>query len=314
MADFGSLSPDDYAMPVASSDADYIAMLRAALARARGMAQGIGQSIAGAASAPGDAMRATAQPSTPGIWSDEDEARKQLTEGNLANRATDLAGFVSGGGFAAPAERDAVGMGVRAYHGSPHDFDKFDLSKIGTGEGAQAYGHGLYFAENPKVAESYKKEYVPNTTLAGRFGFAPAKIPNEANPGKFYEVNINADPDHFLDWDKPLSEHSPKVQKALADIWGPMTSENMKNWSGNGFAPRTPEDVQKLRDAGIPGIRYLDSGSRGAEGKPTYNYVVFDDKMIDILKKYGLAGLIGAPAAAGAMNSDKTQPFGSLAP
>lgn len=30
---------------------------------------------------------------------------------------------------------------IRAYHGSPHDFDKFDMSKIGTGEGAQAYGH-----------------------------------------------------------------------------------------------------------------------------------------------------------------------------
>ena len=44
------------------------------------------------------------------------------------------------------------GLGIRAYHGSPHDFDAFDLSKIGTGEGAQVYGHGLYFAENPAVS------------------------------------------------------------------------------------------------------------------------------------------------------------------
>ena len=42
------------------------------------------------------------------------------------------------------------------YHGSPHKFDKFDASKIGTGEGAQAYGHGLYFAESPGVAKSYQ--------------------------------------------------------------------------------------------------------------------------------------------------------------
>lgn len=42
------------------------------------------------------------------------------------------------------------------YHGSPHLFDRFDMSKIGTGEGAQAYGHGLYFAENPTVAKSYQ--------------------------------------------------------------------------------------------------------------------------------------------------------------
>jgi hypothetical protein len=43
------------------------------------------------------------------------------------------------------------------YHGSPHKFDKFDSSKIGTGEGAQAYGHGLYLAESPGVAGSYQK-------------------------------------------------------------------------------------------------------------------------------------------------------------
>ncbi|MFK5282901.1 hypothetical protein ACI3PL_25375, partial [Lacticaseibacillus paracasei] len=35
------------------------------------------------------------------------------------------------------------------WHGSPHKFDKFDASKIGAGEGAQSYGHGLYFAESP---------------------------------------------------------------------------------------------------------------------------------------------------------------------
>lgn len=47
-------------------------------------------------------------------------------------------------------------MGATAYHGSPHLFDKFRLDKIGTGEGAQAYGHGLYFAEKPGVAASYQ--------------------------------------------------------------------------------------------------------------------------------------------------------------
>lgn len=44
-----------------------------------------------------------------------------------------------------------------AFHGSPHKFDKFTLNHIGKGEGAQAYGWGLYFAENKKVAEFYRK-------------------------------------------------------------------------------------------------------------------------------------------------------------
>ena len=43
------------------------------------------------------------------------------------------------------------------YHGSPHKFDRFDASKIGTGEGNQSYGYGLYLAENPEVAETYQK-------------------------------------------------------------------------------------------------------------------------------------------------------------
>jgi len=46
--------------------------------------------------------------------------------------------------------------GITAYHGSPHDFEQFDASKIGTGEGAQAYGHGLYFAEHEPTAEHYR--------------------------------------------------------------------------------------------------------------------------------------------------------------
>jgi hypothetical protein len=61
------------------------------------------------------------------------------------------------------------GAGITAFHGSPHKFTKFDMSKIGTGEGAQAYGHGLYFAENPKVATDYQKALSQGeTTIAGK--------------------------------------------------------------------------------------------------------------------------------------------------
>ena len=43
------------------------------------------------------------------------------------------------------------------YHGSPHKFDEFSLDAIGTGEGAQAHGWGLYFAGNKDVSEGYRK-------------------------------------------------------------------------------------------------------------------------------------------------------------
>jgi hypothetical protein len=41
------------------------------------------------------------------------------------------------------------------YHGSPYKFNKFNNAKIGTGEGAQAYGWGIYLSEDPEVAQSY---------------------------------------------------------------------------------------------------------------------------------------------------------------
>lgn len=66
--------------------------------------------------------------------------------------------------YVAPVEPDYP---IRAYHGSPHSFDRFSLDKIGTGEGAQAYGHGLYFAENENVARSYRDQ-LSNWTADGK--------------------------------------------------------------------------------------------------------------------------------------------------
>ena len=47
------------------------------------------------------------------------------------------------------------------------------------------------------------------------------------------------------------------------------------------------EQAEWLRQAGIPGIRYLDGGSRGA-GQGTSNYVVFDDSLLKILERNGV--------------------------
>ena len=60
-----------------------------------------------------------------------------------------------------PAEMlSAMAQGTQSpatvFHGTPHLFNKFDASKIGTGEGNQTYGYGLYLAENPEVARMYR--------------------------------------------------------------------------------------------------------------------------------------------------------------
>ena len=96
------------------------------------------------------------------------------------NRLADMAGLSQGTGdavqsFAMGATEPldvkgalrAARRGIEAWHGSPHKFDKFSLEKIGTGEGAQAYGHGLYFAESRPVAESYRAMAEPSYRNAG---------------------------------------------------------------------------------------------------------------------------------------------------
>jgi hypothetical protein len=47
--------------------------------------------------------------------------------------------------------------GIIAFHGSAADFDGFKLEKIGTGEGAQMYGYGLYFTDKEEIAKFYKE-------------------------------------------------------------------------------------------------------------------------------------------------------------
>jgi hypothetical protein len=301
--------------------------------------------------------------------------------------------------------------GIKAYHGSPHSFDKFSMDKIGTGEGAQAYGHGLYFAENEGVAQGYKNALAPgmgdgalraagvsdadlrsmrqftqsavDPDIAFRDWMAWNKKPetpgikaafmqewNAKNPGSMYEVNIDADPNAFLDWDKPLSEQPKNVQDAFAQMdpeqympgsgdydpseLGQISYNRMLEQFHLNRQPAKPylqskaDITGKLNKAGIPGIKYLDAGSRGMNppqvkpnnGKyevywgndprpvdtfPTKeaaeaaareidgrsrNYVVFDDKLISIVKKYGIAGasaMLGYNILDGVTNAQAEQ-------
>jgi hypothetical protein len=286
---------------------------------------------------------------------------------------------------------EAAQAGIKAYHGSPHDFDRFSMSKIGTGEGAQAYGHGLYFAENPAVAGGYRDTLSPGRgggpedvaarTLKAVDGDrdkaiaeiqkridlalqldkrAPVENIQKAKDllqrgenvsGRMYEVQIHASPDHFLDWDKPLSEQSEHVRQAVGNIPdAPLVQKYVAN-NQRSYANPSGENLhdilemsgrsrreigEQLQQAGIPGIRYLDAGSRmppdveflkkqvanieeraplaRASSDPealqrhaasleqaknelaaamakgqTRNYVIFDENLVSILKKYGVA-------------------------
>ena len=69
------------------------------------------------------------------------------------------------GSFEPPTAEDPVSVvlptetepGIIAFHGSGADFDEFRLEMIGTGEGSQAFGYGLYFTDSEDIARFYKE-------------------------------------------------------------------------------------------------------------------------------------------------------------
>jgi len=279
--------------------------------------------------------------------------------------ARTVAGGLFGGGLT-----PGVDAAATVYHGSPHKFDRFDSSKIGTGEGAQAYGHGLYLADSPAVAGSYKTggggfqaampsdnvmidgktwaKTLPRSSIESQaatvfkndlFGSTiPEKVAKlraakmepvadwlEKNAGRLsldqgslYKVDL---PDEaiakMLDWDKPLSQQAPEVQASFLKAQSsgdPLLSELLDlspaGMQIQGMVPAAQGSAayktmaqnighaaasQKLRQAGIPGIRYLDGGSRSA-GAGSSNYVIFpgNENMLRILERNGQA--MPAPA------------------
>jgi hypothetical protein len=152
-----------------------------------------------------------------------------------------------------PAMRAAVMGGQalfhKAYHGSPHDFDRFrlDASTAGTGEGNSAYGFGLYFASERAVADHYRETLAgirdrnvvaklddswvhaarsmldaghrrPDVLQALKSAYRDAPEQGlldairHADPGRLYEVELQPDEAEYLDWDKPLVEQMHVVE------------------------------------------------------------------------------------------------------
>lgn len=393
----------------------------------------------------------------------------------IAASAPLVAKVAKGTKFAKPSVKVDVGVpeealdlaaeeAIRAFHGSPYDFEKFDLSKIGTGEGAQAYGYGLYFTESPDVARGYRRDVsmqrmsdqivpindevaaeldrvtnvadmaflnikneavyehggVPTkeqlaatarrkasevsneyyadaykkleqmilddkftmaeqpTDLAGLYDkltgpkatdldYEKAAIveqimidgdvlgviqrqsegkaysdkafkwfekeiqPTYKAPGALYEVDVKATQDELLNYEKPFSEQSERVQKAIQEVLEiPYEDSAMyRQLESKGFSKdditrykeayerrvgRAREGIadpnikgsllydrisdvmgtnqkeasEALNRAGVKGIKYADGLSRGKEGG-TSNFVVFDPRIIEIARKYGVA-------------------------
>ena len=143
---------------------------------------------------------------------------------------------------------------------------------------------------------------------------APKKSDIKMEQGRIYEVNIKTVTDDLLNFDAPLSEQSETVKKAIMSLGmnispktkgsqiyeqiGSVLSEPpFDNRLSNTTNSVTSKKVsEKLNSLGIKGIRYK-AGQLSVKDSDATNYVIFDDKIIDIMKKYGIVGAVGVTAA-----------------
>ena len=92
-----------------------------------------------------------------------EDASRAYGQGDMVGAGINLMGVVPVVGDvaakSAKSARSALRNVISAGHASPHRFEQFSMDKIGTGEGAQVYGHGLYFAENPTVVDEYFNQF-----------------------------------------------------------------------------------------------------------------------------------------------------------
>jgi hypothetical protein len=111
--------------------------------------------------------------------------------------------------------RKLLGKPIRAYHGSPHSFSRFDASKIGTGEGAQAWGHGLYFAEKEGTADWYRKKLAEDADAPERWArdyWEAVSQPDHAgSPPAAYE--------YLRDYLSSVLSRNPDPHYAAAENW-----------------------------------------------------------------------------------------------
>jgi hypothetical protein len=140
------------------------------------------------------------------------------------------------------ATRDQLGAIV--YHGSPHKFDRFDMSKVGTGEGAQAYGHGMYLAQEPQVARSYMKTEQP--VLSGGAAL------NEMDPSHIAAAGVHMTGSRKaaigeLQWtlDRPQlfpDEMVPVYKKAIEHLRSDAPLPAVSGQSGNLYKVDLPDE------------------------------------------------------------------------
>lgn len=201
-----------------------------------------------------------------------------------------------------PQEVTVEGDDLILRHGSPYEFDKFLLERVGTGEGNQAFGYGLYFTESSGIAKSYAKKL------------------SEDKTGLLYTVRVKGgNTGNWLPWREPITdgdlnklqltpEEQAQYQEYLNkerddypihfEAYGDFANDSEYFFAGSVEAENVPNSAvyndladalgkekatEILKRSGYSGIVYNSKKGYG----DAKNYVVFDPEAIEIVEVSG---------------------------
>ena len=164
----------------------------------------------------------------------------------------DVAWLHSDEGQYAPVEQESFDQS--AWHGTPHDFNAFDLGAIGTGEGGQVHGWGLYFAQDRAVSEGYKERLGSSGEGYSFMGDRYEKTNDGWTVVDYYGNSLG-----FLDYTDPFARALDAIDNyGGVDAATKSLQEDLESWEDN---PNHPE-AEQLREA----IKIL--GKDGEDIKP----------------------------------------------
>ena len=135
------------------------------------------------------------------------ECYQKIEEGRYMPSPHGIDAIVIFGNMAIPANAQSEIFNQMAWHGSPYNFDSFDLGAVGNGSGANMHGWGLYFAGNKKEIKAYRK-------LLGKKGFG-------------YKVDI-PESDSMMDENTVFKKMPSKIQQAVTIVYNSFSDEQKR--------------------------------------------------------------------------------------
>ena len=168
---------------------------------------------------------------------------------------------------------------IELYHGSGKQFSSFLMNKVGTGEGIQKFGYGIYFTESKDIAKFYAEQAIKGSVI--------------------YKVSVPSDL-FFAEWDESADTYANQILKT-AKNWKKSNIDDLMDTFGLSDGYEGQSDTfgslygliagilgsQKkasgfLLKASIDGIKYQSGTLSNIDDSDYYNYVIFDQNVAKI--------------------------------